>query len=72
MQHTDRTFHSFNQSTPVTTDSGYFMLGMDRHSNEYIAGIVPNVSKAISTAQFCNERLFCGVPLYTSRQIEQA
>lgn len=45
------------------------MLGMDRHQNDYVAAVVPEIRNAIETKDECHE-LFCGLPLYTSRMFD--
>lgn len=37
-QHTERTYHNFDRSVR-DSQSGYFMLGMDRHQNDFLGGI---------------------------------
>lgn len=75
LQHTERTFHQFNNRTFEGTvrnrDSGYFMLGMDRHNLEYLDGVVPNISQAVDIGTWCETELFCGAPFFHPRMIFQ-
>lgn len=70
LQHTERTYHSLDGAVRKQ-ESGYFMLGMDRHQNALVldGGFVPELVEAQHTRDECHE-LFCGLPLYTSRMFQ--
>ncbi|XP_037035537.1 endoplasmic reticulum metallopeptidase 1-like isoform X1 [Bradysia coprophila] len=70
--HTERNFYSYDQ-TLRKADTGFFMLPMDRHSNDLIsAETVPHMVRQLSFSASCQSEIFCGSPLYTSRQIGQS
>lgn len=71
MQHTERQFYRFEGSIN-RENSGYFMLPMDRHGNNFVSDIIPQFSNQVSSADECETEMFCGSPLYMSRMIGQS
>lgn len=53
-------------------NSGYFILPMDRHSNDFISDVMTEFSTKQSTESECDSEMFCGSPLYMSRMIAQS
>ncbi|KAJ6642258.1 Endoplasmic reticulum metallopeptidase 1 [Pseudolycoriella hygida] len=69
--HTERNFYGYDK-TLRKADAGFFMLPMDRHSNEYISDSVPQIDAQLSLSDSCESEIFCGSPLYTTRQMKQS
>ncbi|KAG4071651.1 hypothetical protein HA402_011805 [Bradysia odoriphaga] len=69
--HTERHFYNFDMSVR-RDNSGYFMLPMDRHSNHFVEHLMPEFANQVSSADECENEMFCGAPLYMSRMIEQS
>lgn len=42
---------------------------MDRNSPESVEKIVPDVQNAISLKKDCEEAIFCGLPVYSTRML---
>jgi len=61
--HTQRTFHNFDGSV-TERDSGYYMRGMDRHYDDYIADYVPHMQFAEKASSLCEREMMCGLPSY--------
>jgi len=62
--HTHREFYN-KQGTLENSDSGYFMVNLDRNSPNILRGWVPEISSAIEiTSKQCDANLYCGMPVY--------
>lgn len=70
-QHTQRQFYNFDR-TVRRENSGFFLLPMDRHKNNFVADLMPEFASQTSTADECESEMFCGSPLYMSRMIAQS
>lgn len=72
MQHSSRTFRDL-AGNERTSDSGYFILPMDRHSYpDYLADDMPHITQAELIADKCAEEIFCGMPFQTTRMLRQS
>ncbi|KAF5280389.1 hypothetical protein FQR65_LT03198 [Abscondita terminalis] len=68
LKHTSRTFH--NDSNHVAkTNSGFFILNWDRNSPYSVKNHVKSLSRIKPIEDDCNEALFCGLPLISSRVV---
>lgn len=53
-----------------SSDSGYFMLPMDRYSMDSVKDVVPMVNSRV-IKEDCSKEVSCGVPLFSSAMIKQ-
>lgn len=84
-QHTERSFHNFGGNLRKH-DSVYYILSMDRHTDDYVSGKVPTAKQILSkykilftelpmatrTFNDCPFELLCGAPLYSTRMFSQS
>ncbi|KAK3924890.1 Endoplasmic reticulum metallopeptidase 1 [Frankliniella fusca] len=49
------------------SDSGYWVMGMDRSASYLLKESVPEISFAEKATIFCGNELFCALPLYSPR-----
>lgn len=62
--HTAREFYNKDGSL-IKTDSGYFMVNLDRNSPKILRGWLPELAAAKEiSSRDCEAWLYCGVPIY--------
>lgn len=54
-----------------SSDSGYFMLPMDRYSIDLVKDEVPAMLNSRVIKDDCSTEVSCGVPLFSSAMIKQ-
>lgn len=64
--HVGRTLHD-HQGNPRLSDSGYWMMNMDRSSPHFLKSVVTELNSARTASDFCGIELFCALPLYSPR-----
>jgi len=62
--HTDREFYN-KDGNMTDSDSGYFMVNLDRNSPGILTGWIPELSRAKEISdKDCERQLYCGMPVY--------
>nr|CAH7768334.1 unnamed protein product [Callosobruchus chinensis] len=69
IMHTTRNFHNFSGNVEKT-DSGFFLLNLDRNSPKAVASYVDDISKAKPLAQDCEKFILCGLPLSHAKMVQ--
>lgn len=54
-----------------SSDSGYFMLPMDRYSMDLVKDKIPDMVNSRIIEDDCSKEVSCGVPLFSSAMIKQ-
>lgn len=72
-QHSQRNFFEYETNQLKSSESGFLLLPMDRHSQpDYLVDHMELMAKAELIEDQCVDELFCGMPFYTSRMLRQA
>ncbi|KAH8270873.1 hypothetical protein KR018_010625, partial [Drosophila ironensis] len=66
--HTSRTFHNGDPASTVShTDSGYFVLPVDRRPHTVDDILFDNTNYTKAERMSCDSEIMCGYPIYSSR-----
>lgn len=67
-QHTTRTFHNGDAAKSVNrTDSGYYVLPVDRHPDSLDSILFENTNYTKADRSDCETEIMCGFPIYSTR-----
>ncbi|XP_002005478.2 endoplasmic reticulum metallopeptidase 1 [Drosophila mojavensis] len=69
--HTTRTFHNADAAHSVNhTDSGYFVMPVDRHPNSVESILFEGTNLTKADRSTCDTEIMCGFPIYSSRWVK--
>ncbi|CAH1955288.1 unnamed protein product [Acanthoscelides obtectus] len=69
IMHTTRSFYNVSGNLDKT-DSGFFLLNMDRNSPKAVAPYVDEISKAKPLEDDCQKYILCGLPLSHAKMVQ--
>ncbi|XP_066998420.2 endoplasmic reticulum metallopeptidase 1 [Anabrus simplex] len=71
VHHTQQRFHHFGGKA-YYDDSGYWITHLDHHNPGVLKEIIPELQNARNVGPLCEEVLFCGLPVPSTRLLAQS
>ncbi|KAH8300216.1 hypothetical protein KR044_011587, partial [Drosophila immigrans] len=69
--HTARIFHNGDAASTVNhTDSGYYVMPVDRHPNSLDSILFENTDYVKANRSECDTEIMCGFPIYSTRWVK--
>lgn len=70
-KHTTRTFHNGDAASSINhTDSGFYVLPVDRHPDSVDSILFENTNYTKADRSECETEIMCGYPIYSSRWVK--